>query len=202
MADITVSSAVDTFLQSANQSEMRTNIGASSGFDFDQQSEPSSPEIGQTWRERDGTNLIIGEWFWTGSLWLSLGTTKFINTRDASSNITGSGGGQTVFFPFNSFIESVSVYMNLILSPVDATNYFEWNLARARGDGFSNETPLVSGFRYDSGSFARWDGVPVNQRLDLSNPYSNAGLRLNVTATGSPGTIRVPWYATLREIRA
>jgi hypothetical protein len=42
------------------------------GFTYDQQAEPSAPAAGATWRERSAGGLIIGQWEWSGSLWLSI----------------------------------------------------------------------------------------------------------------------------------
>ena len=41
-------------------------------FTYDQQAEPSSPTAGQTWRERNASGLIIGEWTWNQAsiLWV------------------------------------------------------------------------------------------------------------------------------------
>lgn len=32
--------------------------------------EPSSPAVGQRWREVDGSGLLLGRWQWSGSLWV------------------------------------------------------------------------------------------------------------------------------------
>ncbi|MBE9155381.1 hypothetical protein IQ265_00775 [Nodosilinea sp. LEGE 06152] len=42
------------------------------GFTYDQQTEPTTPAAGATWRERSAGGLILGEWEWSGSLWLSV----------------------------------------------------------------------------------------------------------------------------------
>ncbi|MBE9159724.1 hypothetical protein IQ265_23225 [Nodosilinea sp. LEGE 06152] len=41
------------------------------GFTYDQPAEPIAPTVGQTWRERSNGGLIVGQWQWSGSLWLS-----------------------------------------------------------------------------------------------------------------------------------
>lgn len=38
---------------------------------YDQAAVPTNPAMGQTWRERDSNNLIVCEWFWSGTFWLS-----------------------------------------------------------------------------------------------------------------------------------
>jgi len=43
-----------------------------SGLDFEQTAEPNAPKIGQVWRERSSAGRILGDWEWSGSLWLSI----------------------------------------------------------------------------------------------------------------------------------
>jgi hypothetical protein len=58
---------------------------ASNGFTYDQQSVPSSPSTGNTWRERDSSNNVVEEWYWNGTYWLS-------ENRRILTSVGGAGG--------------------------------------------------------------------------------------------------------------
>ncbi len=87
---------------------MGTNItlpsSGGSGFTYDQVTLPSAPTMGQTWRQRDGSNLVINDWFWNGTYWIETVRKKF---NIASSNTT----------PVN-----LSTYTNSLLSII-SSNY-------------------------------------------------------------------------------
>jgi hypothetical protein len=53
---------------------MSGSFAPNTGFTYDQQLAPSAPSGGQTWQERDNNNNVAGQWFWNGTLWLSIRT--------------------------------------------------------------------------------------------------------------------------------
>lgn len=117
-------------------------IGGGSGFTYDQETEPSDPITGDTWRERDGDNLIIGDWFWNGTYWLSLELFE----SSLSRAIGGTGIGEYFIFPsgsYNVFVESAWVCFLPLGNTNDGDNYWDFQFTLGTGN-FGVVTSIAS----------------------------------------------------------
>ncbi|MBE9193257.1 hypothetical protein IQ230_23505 [Gloeocapsopsis crepidinum LEGE 06123] len=54
-------------------------------FYYDQQEAPTNPAIGDIWKERDSSRLLIQEWFWNGTYWLSSAEVVFTQNLNLGS---------------------------------------------------------------------------------------------------------------------
>ncbi len=105
---------------------------------YDQQLIPTSPNVGDTWIERDLSNNIIQNWYWNGTYWLS--TNRYTSGTIYTGTNSSSFYGNTITssqrnlltnlglysFP-NIFLETQIIFVNNILpnTGVDTTrNYF------------------------------------------------------------------------------
>lgn len=70
---------------------------------YDQQSVPSSPSAGQTWIERDGSNLVLECWFYTGSVWRSLSAYTQPIHQSSATNVTSTSTGN-FWYPASSIV--------------------------------------------------------------------------------------------------
>jgi hypothetical protein len=82
------------------------------GFTYDQQSAPSSPSRGQTWRERDSNNDFVQDWFWNGTYWLS--TREYIAVyNNGTATLSATSSANPVSFahtlPANIFVKDFTV---------------------------------------------------------------------------------------------
>lgn len=52
---------------------------------YDQELVPVNPSVGEIWKERDRNNLLIQEWFWNGTYWLSSAEVVFTQNLNLGS---------------------------------------------------------------------------------------------------------------------
>jgi hypothetical protein len=180
------------------------------GFTYDQQAEPTVVSVGQTWRERSGTGLIVGDWEWSGSLWLSI--QRFYATGDLlgyggsySRAILSSATRHNQRFLIQDFIHVYSVVSG------DASNFWTvGNLApnfidtpsgtvKTSGNVFGIPT-FTSHSINVYGEWVQTSYLGVNA---ICNTVAGGLLRLSTDAsrTGAPGLINVIGYVVTRNIR-
>lgn len=148
--------------------DLNRQAGEVSGFTYDQVAAPSAPAIGETWRQRDGSNLIVQDWFWNGAVWAS--TVLYSN---AILNPPLNGNFNFVsLVNTNVFIENFSVVGNVSdggtphTSSTKNSYFLRQNTVDA--DGFllpsTVATVDTAGFVVDE---LRANVVEVNQYFDL-----------------------------------
>lgn len=138
---------------------------------YDQVIVPTNPAIGQTWRERDSSNLIVCEWFWNGSLWLS--------TRLHQQNICAWSGqgiivggiigeilGNTDNIPFSVgnnydiYLHKIHGMFRILTGNLSNTNYWELQ--------FRNTTSKLQGLNITAGN-----GGETTDYIFKSSPVIN-----------------------------
>lgn len=92
-------------------------------FTYDQVSTPAAPAIGDTWRQRESSNLIIREWFWSGTRWLSI---KVYITSYGDNNFRADAlGGRNVVLPrFAGGIFFEKYVYSFLLGTNNTSNYY------------------------------------------------------------------------------
>lgn len=127
----------------------------STGFNYDSSSVPSSPSTGQTWRERDSNNSVVEQWFWNGTIWLSLNTIPRDTLLISGQSITltnilvGLVTANTDDIPF-SINPNYSIYLTKMYAAfripsgnLSATNY--WQLVLKNGSTILQTLDVKSG---------------------------------------------------------
>ncbi|MEH1902514.1 MAG: hypothetical protein V7L04_14115 [Nostoc sp.] len=147
-------------------------------LNYDQQSMPTNPSIGQVWRERDSSNNVIETWFWNGTVWLSL------QIFSLNSNISD------LYIPLithNSTQILITKFIVLSISSLsgdnDASNFYTYSLRTVPLNGLS-ET-IISSLT----SQALVDGQRLVLSTAVNNVYSStavSSLIVRTIATGSP----------------
>lgn len=94
------------------------------GFTYDQTAEPVNPAIGATWRERSAGGLIVGEWEWSGSLWLS--SERYAPLYSGLSASATGNNVMSVYPAFPVLLTGYSVNLGTLLSPQDSSNYWRF----------------------------------------------------------------------------
>lgn len=102
------------------------------GFTYDQQGEPAGPAAGATWRERSAGGLIVGEWEWSGSLWLS--NERYGSLYSGASASASTAGVMTLYPKYPALLTGYSVSFNQPFAPQDSNNYWtfrHWGVGMA-----------------------------------------------------------------------
>ena len=116
------------------------------GFNYDQSAAPGNPLVGQTWRQRNGSNNILGSWEWNGTFWISIqkfSHNSFGTCQTSGGNFTSSHNLFTGGRLAPLFIQSFEMQYRNVSGTNDASNYwFVEFLYRSAGnqirDGFFN----------------------------------------------------------------
>lgn len=174
------------------------------GFTYDQQGEPLSPATGATWRERSAGGMTLGQWQWSGSLWL--GPRQKIPAMLPAGNYAAVTVAAAPIFLFQNFphsphkhlVESVILHGRTTGIPINATNYYAVAVEQ-RGDATTRivfPTPVTTQL---SSEGAVNMVIPINQFLNDSNAIGIVTV-LTVGA-GAPGSARLYTTAIVREAR-
>jgi hypothetical protein len=166
------------------------------GFTYDQQTEPSSPSAGQTWRERTAGGLIIGDWTWRDdtALWLSITPFCRESNRFTNQSITNTGGISGALADEPIYIESARLLFRT--SGLTATD--TWFVRIIPTDRFNNAiTPTINMVASTPTVGTDFD-ISVVQ--NLYNP-TIAGVRLLGNKNNNPGNISAIGTVTYRRVR-
>ncbi len=169
------------------------------GFTYDQQAEPSSPAAGATWRERSAGGLILGQWEWTGSLWL--GVTRMADATPAQSRGTGFAVQTLTLGVFPTAINQSNIFIEKLWAYVlrdgaieqDATNNatFEFSPQVFNGaTGTVSNAAAIATLNTQNISFSSVFGyaeIPVGARLSANSTSIPVSLRIGRSVTGTPG---------------
>lgn len=167
-------------------------------FTYDQQTEPSGPTAGQTWRERTPGGLILADWEWTGSIWVAL--RRISLQAEASGTFTTINSGFGLAGP----LYFRRVRMRFIHGvPRDTDNYYRVMAGfYSRTNGLMSEVILAStqGLALNVDLHAA-PNVLLSHVPDASNTVGH--LRISSTAVGAPGAFqnRVAWEVQFSEVR-
>ena len=174
------------------------------GFTYDQTAEPVGPTAGQTWRERSAGGLILGDWEWSGSLWLG--------NREIQRGVSESRASNTTVIYANTgslnrvvFIESL-YWGAFIVAPANATD--NWIFDPLRGQFMNASNGAING----TGNLV---GTPWTLSLADSWQYQTqvinaaitptqggyANLAVFMTRNGSPGAASIVAMLTVRTVR-
>lgn len=168
-------------------------IGA---FDFDQQALPNFTAPGQTWRERDGNNLVVLDWYWDGTRILN----PQINRRQILlvygqgiilGGNTGAGISTTTSdHPvemgnlYNIYLRRVSTSFNTAGS-LTGSNYWRLN--------FKSGATVIQSLNVTSGNNNEITGNISKSSGDINTIYANTGRYfVNLQAVGSAPSINNP----------
>ncbi|NEZ68313.1 hypothetical protein D0962_37235 [Leptolyngbyaceae cyanobacterium CCMR0082] len=175
--------------------------GRTGEIDFDQMTEPSDPGIGQIWRERQLSGLTVGDWEWSGSLWLSV-TRNIISDNESALLDTNNANLRILYLPINSFIETASIFHERLVGIIDQDNYLNWEIRVGRGDGFSNTSyPLLANGSILENFIYINNNIEINFFMNPIDPYDQGHLRITVEKVGSSGGGRLGWSLKIREVR-
>lgn len=187
--------------------EVASESGGSGGVTYDQQSLPSSPTRGQTWRERDVNNDVAATWFWNGTYWLSLDTRSFASPNFGISTSANTSIPFNFANSFNIFVERFAIIgrMEGAMSPGGATdsNTSYWTSAISTlvdGSQPFTYSTLVSlqGLTYVTNQNIYRHSALINSFLTVSpsDNFPDAGGRVrgmgfSFTKVGTPPNISV-----------
>ncbi|MEH1789665.1 MAG: hypothetical protein V7L23_29945 [Nostoc sp.] len=169
----------------------------SSAYDYDQQSVPSSPTTGQTWRERDGSNSVVSEWFWNGTLWLTNRIyPQSIHAWSGQGVLIGGTIGDisatTDNIPFNEgndydvFLYKIHGMFRVISGNLSATNY--WALQ------FGNTSSTLQSINITAGNGSETTGYVCKSSAAINTKYSklSTGFNVSFVKNGTPPDMRAP----------
>ena len=166
------------------------------GFDYDQQAIPASPSIGQTWRERDGSNLIVNEWFWSGTLWLSRMFSQTIHAWSGQGVLIGGVIGDisatTDNIPFNQgndydiYLYKIHGAFRVLSGNLSATNYWELQ--------FRNATSKLQGLNITAGNGSETTDYICKSSGAINTKYTklSTGFNIAFVKNAAAPNIRAP----------
>lgn len=203
----TTGTDVGSSIGHSTTAQVRTALGIASGFTYDQQAEPSSPTAGQTWRERTAGGLIVEEWEWSGSLWLSR---RLYGFKDPLL-ISGATAQSFVFFinymasnrPYSWFVETLNYSFSTDQILNESNNFTltpRWGRNDNQGTGSLSATPASvthnshAQFAVVSGSFA------INSLPPTTNS-TVSGVGLEFARNAGTTQIRLLLNAIHRRVR-
>jgi hypothetical protein len=161
------------------------------GFTYDQQTEPSSPPAGATWRERSAGGLVVGQWEWLSAFaeWVSLTTYEL--SSGASIGTTAGGNVSGYCAPIKRLIVSryvVGIFFNgntfnasnfhtftpqLANQPISGTQNLA-SVAMNSNSGVSNKAVVNAIYTFsDLSIFRAQTGTPGNSRSVLTLEVRN-----------------------------
>lgn len=147
----------------------------SGGFTYDQSAVPSSPSVGDTWRERSGTGLILGEWEWNGTYWLSPKTIMNTNPSGTSLVLSSSSGEATSLYAVPSAANSQVFYLRgfgvsgRVEAATNATDYWTFSISSRRGGSNQFAIPEAPTLTIDTtlGGFSTFRAVSAELGIAL-----------------------------------
>ncbi|MBW4486123.1 MAG: hypothetical protein KME14_26670 [Tildeniella torsiva UHER 1998/13D] len=148
------------------------------GFTYDQQAEPSGPAAGATWRERSAGGLILGEWEWSGSLWLS--GERYAPLYSGVSASANTSGVMSIYPKYPVVLTGYTASFTQPFAPQDASNHW---LFRHGGLGLVDWLTTI-----DQSTIA-----PTFLQKILATPVVIAGPTASdnfASRVGSPGNLR------------
>ena len=171
------------------------------GFTFDQTAEPVGPTAGQTWRERSAGGLILGQWEWSGSLWIAIAATSlpFSSVNGASPfNSISLSTSRFVQMPFLRAV-AVSICSSAFLNPIaDSSN--RWDIAT----GFGEQTAFGPAITV-TGNFSLNAPVVRIARIDalsgISNGTSENCFHVEATRVGDPSSLFFGAAVLVKQVR-
>ncbi|MFQ4139631.1 hypothetical protein PGN35_025305 [Nodosilinea sp. PGN35] len=178
------------------------------GFTYDQQDEPSSPAVGSTWRERSSGGLIVAEWEWSGSLWLS------IRTFSRPFTVLASGNTFTAVAVTAELLDPAGAYLYMGFrgtawanALTNSSNY--WQLRAQANRRSPSSDSVTDGNAYVTLANATPATVNVEGQsvvnLQASEvfqyPSGLVGFRLWAQMVGAPGSLRLILSILYRRVR-
>lgn len=181
--------------------QVRTALGIASGFTYDQQAEPSSPTAGETWRERTAGGLIVGEWEWSGSLWLTSTPSLSVPFETTSFSLTGATSTRCII-GVRAVIVEVGFFARMTVPPLDAANSYLVTINYGRGDGAAATGFPALGSAQTLNSTADVSYKSSTLNVLGSNAYNNHAAYFTMTiSAGTPGAVRFNPYALYKRVR-
>ena len=168
------------------------------GFTYNQTAEPVGPTAGQTWRERSAGGLILGEWEWSGSLWLGVKTANVIFNRGAdfpTFNDISAINAVTSQIPFRKCM-AVHAIVGLSVSSLDSDNRWDIDISFNQ-QRFTTPSVAIGTLVVNTASYRI-------QRKDLLNGVSlenDAEIRIVARKIGTPGNLTSGITVVVREVR-
>lgn len=175
------------------------------GFDYNQQTVPSNPLVGQTWRERKSNGLILRDWEWDGVDWISIQEfSQFLGILNGQAHIFTSASTSTnsdnFFVQYNTppvmgngnkgilFLETCLHIATQ--TPNDMANYWRFRpayIATASGTNLTGEF-----FSSEVGIFSNIERWIIHNLKAYRQTFSNTnftGFRMGLRSYGNPGQI-------------
>jgi hypothetical protein len=173
------------------------------GFTYDQTLEPTTGLVtGHTWRERSGGGLIIGEWQWTGSLWVAIRTTSIQFTSDAAGanfNNVSATTSRTSQFSFKR-AQAISLRVGYSVSTADSSN--RWDITTGFG---TQQVSAISAFSTATGDFTIYSPATrlslITALSGVSDGVEENSLYITATRVGTPANLFMSGAALVREVR-
>jgi hypothetical protein len=152
---------------------------------------PEYPNVGDIWIERNSSEGVKGEWFWSGALWLS--TATYIGATQ-SVNISASLNGTR--YKTQSLSDASNVYLVSLLSSIytigaqDSINHWKYSVVGI--------TETASGVTLAEGNTINYNAltggsskyintkIDINLLLDLSSGTSYPNIQINFSKVNSP----------------
>jgi hypothetical protein len=110
-------------------------------FTYDQSATPSSPSIGQTWRERASNGSIIEDWEWNGFYWLSKPILLLTPETSTGTQFTASAAEALRIWNIPTKKADQIIYITKVgvsgraEGATTATDYWEFTVTQRRGSG-------------------------------------------------------------------
>lgn len=195
----TTGTDVGSSIGHSTPAQVRTALGIASGFTYDQQAEPSSPTAGQTWRERSSDGVIIGEWEWSGSLWLTSTPSLSVPFETTSFNLTAASTVRCII-GVRAVVIEVGFFSRNTVAPLDGANSYLVTITYGRGDGVAGSTAIGPAQTLNSTADISYKSSVLN--VLASNAYSNHAACFTMTiSAGTPGAVRFNPYALYKRVR-
>jgi hypothetical protein len=182
-------------------------VAGGGGFDYDQESAPSSPSAGNLWIERRSNGLVRAVWQWTGSLWLSMmrevysGFHSNISTSATGSATNARLANATGSTPTVALVVERVNFSGRVGSGVDGSNYWTIGVSSlTRSAGAINSYTEISGTSVVTTANGDFN-ASVEPNVSVSNSSGLASLATYATLTGTAGALAVIVVAETRRVR-
>lgn len=180
------------------------------GFTYDQQTEPSNPAAGATWRERNSGGLITGEWQWDNEAlrWIE------IFTRSQTFNASGTGSNFGAFAVQSGILDPLGTILYLgfrgnfwINTTANASNYYEQRIMTYQKEPLTDSVVSGNSFTLLAPYSAAITTPNINvsyavsTKQLISRPGGLIGFRSWVSPVGSPGSFRSIGAVLFKNVR-
>lgn len=167
---------------------------------YDQTTEPITPAIGATWRERNPSGIIINDWQWSGSLWLARRQKIFNPTLGQSQLLTSTSYIVSMSLPYDPtkfLMEGVLLHGRLVSGVLNTSDKYTVEIRQRTDDNTAIPFSPVITTDLD-------DGSKLPMTLDINGFFQSpntVGVSVYCTRIGTAGGVRI--FATLigREVR-